>query len=517
MLHHAGNFLPGATKVPLAPLTKEDVEFAEYKEDVAGPNNTGGFIMFDDIDKFQPFVESEKCPLHDAIKIEAMVKELPRVLAEKSYELGVCFMIDVVKEFNPRPFDVVKWRAIKGKRVNDKRPLEYIRVGLKHPSETFIEYVGVYCHMFFSNRQRMPRTYLDMRVALENFAEHRNTQPRMDGATVGQLAWAYRTKQAYPRQQVMTTALLPIENQSRRHPDIGTIPMNGHHPDIGTIPRTGRPRDIGTILRTGRQSAVDPAIENQHDMQSHQGRHARSNASRRLRLVDPATDGLRFHLHHVHYDDGPDHAITTRVAAHVVWHEATHDQDKGPPIEKARTAPEPLAVKNVAQHVDELREWLQHWQASQGGLFRQQQPSHETAQVAYRDLMSTLDAKVKALQQQGMELSQINQAAPAPAAEASTGAEDAKGIVAWGVGPGGTQWPVLWSGTELVYLFGTHEWSVVNTLKTGGDDFHIVPRRTVDVDALQEWNGPHHDALSTGPVKVALRQLFRDAMTEATV
>ncbi|RHY15349.1 hypothetical protein DYB30_006038 [Aphanomyces astaci] len=266
MLHHAGNFLPGATKVPLAPLTKEDVEFAEYKEDVAGPNNTGGFIMFDDIDKFQPFVESEKCPLHDAIKIEAMVKELPRVLAEKSYELGVCFMIDVVKEFNPRPFDVVKWRAIKGKRVNDKRPLEYIRVGLKHPSETFIEYVGVYCHMFFSNRQRMPRTYLDMRVALENFAEHRNTQPRMDGATVGQLAWAYRTKQAYPRQQVMTTALLPIENQSRRHPDIGTIPMTGHHPDIGTIPRTGRPRDIGTILRTGRQSAVDPAIENQHDM-----------------------------------------------------------------------------------------------------------------------------------------------------------------------------------------------------------------------------------------------------------
>ncbi|RHY38310.1 hypothetical protein DYB25_000647 [Aphanomyces astaci] len=213
MLHHAGNFLPGATKVPLAPLTKEDVEFAEYKEDVAGPNNTGGFIMFDDIDKFQPFVESEKCPLHDAIKIEAMVKELPRVLAEKSFELGVCFMIDVVKEFNPRPFDVVKWRAIKGKRVNDKRPLEYIRVGLKHPSETFIEYVGVYCHMFFSNRQRMPRTYLDMRVALENFAEHRNTQPRMDGATVGQLAWAYRTKQAYPRQQVMTTALLPIENQ----------------------------------------------------------------------------------------------------------------------------------------------------------------------------------------------------------------------------------------------------------------------------------------------------------------
>ncbi|RLO09841.1 hypothetical protein DYB28_002787 [Aphanomyces astaci] len=178
---------------------------------------------------------------------------------------------------------------------------------------------------------------------------------------------------------------------------------------------------------------------------------------------------------------------------------------------------EPPAVKNVAQHVDELREWLQHWQASQGGLFRQQQPSHETAQVAYRDLMSTLDAKVKALQQQGMELSQINQAAPAPAAEASTGAEDAKGIVAWGVGPGGTQWPVLWSGTELVYLFGTHEWSVVNTLKTGADDFHIVPRRTVDVDALQEWNGPHHDALSTGPVKVALRQLFQDAMTEATV
>ncbi|RHZ27574.1 hypothetical protein DYB37_000299 [Aphanomyces astaci] len=437
MLHHAGNFLPGATKVPLAPLTKEDVEFAEYKEDVAGPNNTGGFIMFDDIDKFQPFVESEKCPLHDAIKIEAMVKELPRVLAEKSYELGVCFMIDVVKEFNPRPFDVVKWRAIKGKRVNDKRPLEYIRVGLKHPSETFIEYVGVYCHMFFSNRQRMPRTYLDMRVALENFAEHRNTQPRMDGATVGQLAWAYRTKQAYPRQQT---------TRSRRHPDIGTIPMNGHHPDIGTIPRTGRPRDIGTILRTGRQSAVDPAIENQHDMQT-----------------------------------------------------------------------EPPAVKNVAQHVDELREWLQHWQASQGGLFRQQQPSHETAQVAYRDLMSTLDAKVKALQQQGMELSQINQAAPAPAAEASTGAEDAKGIVAWGVGPGGTQWPVLWSGTELMYLFGTHEWSVVNTLKTGADDFHIVPRRTVDVDALQEWNGPHHDALSTGPVKVALRQLFQDAMTEATV
>ncbi|RQM11371.1 hypothetical protein B5M09_002664 [Aphanomyces astaci] len=182
-----------------------------------------------------------------------------------------------------------------------------------------------------------------------------------------------------------------------------------------------------------------------------------------------------------------------------------------------RPSTEPPAVKNVAQHVDELREWLQHWQASQGGLFRQQQPSHETAQVAYRDLMSTLDAKVKALQQQRMELSQINQAAPAPAAEASTGAEDAKGIVAWGVGPGGTQWPVLWSGTELMYLFGTHEWSVVNTLKTGADDFHIVPRRTVDVDALQEWNGPHHDALSTGPVKVALRQLFQDAMTEATV
>ncbi|KAF0747411.1 hypothetical protein AaE_007739, partial [Aphanomyces astaci] len=189
-------------------------------------------------------------------------------------------------------------------------------------------------------------------------------------------------------------------------------------------------------------------------------------------------------------------------------------QRTDPPV--VTSVAEPLAVKNVAQHVDELREWLQHWQASQGGLFRQQQPSHETAQVAYRDLMSTLDAKVKALQQQGMELSQINQAAPAPAAEASTGAEDAKGIVAWGVGPGGTQWPVLWSGTELVYLFGTHEWSVVNTLKTGGDDFHIVPRRTVDVDALQEWNGPHHDALSTGPVKVALRQLFRDAMTEAT-
>ncbi|ETW05070.1 hypothetical protein H310_04104 [Aphanomyces invadans] len=223
------HILPGATKVPRAPLTKSDVEFAEYKDDVAGPGNTGGYIAFEEIEQFRPYQEAEKCPLHNQIRIDRMVQELPRVLAEKSFELGVCYMIDIVKEFNPRPFTPVQWRALKSNRIANKRLLEYTRVGLKHPQETIVEYVGVYCHMFFSHRQRMPQSYLNMRVALENFAEHRSTQPRMDGPTVGHLAWAYRTHQAYVRPQV-SLPIVPADVKmtmppSSRHDVDQKVPM----------------------------------------------------------------------------------------------------------------------------------------------------------------------------------------------------------------------------------------------------------------------------------------------------
>ncbi|RHY30918.1 hypothetical protein DYB32_003923 [Aphanomyces invadans] len=238
------HILPGATKVPRAPLTKSDVEFAEYKDDVAGPGNTGGYIAFEEIEQFRPYQEAEKCPLHNQIRIDRMVQELPRVLAEKSFELGVCYMIDIVKEFNPRPFTPVQWRALKSNRIANKRLLEYTRVGLKHPQETIVEYVGVYCHMFFSHRQRMPQSYLNMRVALENFAEHRSTQPRMDGPTVGHLAWAYRTHQAYVRPQVRLIlpcldamqlikplAGLASDRSSRRQDDDASLKQTRRRPE----------------------------------------------------------------------------------------------------------------------------------------------------------------------------------------------------------------------------------------------------------------------------------------------
>ncbi|KAF0694555.1 Aste57867_14595 [Aphanomyces stellatus] len=170
----------------------QDVWLSEDRGDIAAPGNTGGHVDFDDIEQFKAYDASERCPPHNVRAIELMVAELPKVLTHRRFVLGVCHMIDVLKAMNPRPFDHVEWKKFKASRAAKAKPIEVcIRVNVKKPDETIVEYIGVYCFMFLDKRQKYPINYEQMKVGLINFADHRPQHPRLSGASVGLLARAY--------------------------------------------------------------------------------------------------------------------------------------------------------------------------------------------------------------------------------------------------------------------------------------------------------------------------------------